>query len=114
MERNSPGALRQARYEGASGASDHHDHATISSCPPRAYITRGCSLTAVLRPYALGGDSSLSARCEVCGGCGSANTICQSAHANPPGNPANDGALIEVGEAMEPRLALSRRGQTEK
>jgi hypothetical protein len=31
-----------------------------------------------------------------------------------PGNPANDGALIEVGEAMEPRLALSRRGQTEK
>ena len=40
MERNSPGA------EGASGTSDHH--ATNEICS--LYITRVCSLAAVLRP----------------------------------------------------------------
>jgi hypothetical protein len=46
MERNSPGALRAPDAFGARGTMDHH--VTLSSCS--LYITRVCSLAAVLRP----------------------------------------------------------------
>jgi hypothetical protein len=46
MERNSPGALRAPDAFGARGTLDHH--VTLSSCS--LYITRVCSLAAVLRP----------------------------------------------------------------